>query len=113
MARKSEKEKAAELEAAKTEGVKADKVAEKEKASAAKAAVAAAEAADAAAKAAAEELEQNRLPNYRVAEDWKGSIGGSIGTLTKGKIVNPRYYGGAGGIAKLQDSGVKLEEVKQ
>ncbi len=52
-----------------------------------------------------------KLPKYKVMEDWRGSLGGSITTISKGKIIDPHGYGGNPGIEMLKKSGLQLEKV--
>ncbi|KKK54508.1 hypothetical protein LCGC14_3084000 [marine sediment metagenome] len=51
-----------------------------------------------------------KLPKYKVTEVWHGSIGGSITTMAKGKIIDPHSYGGMPGIEMLKKSGLQLEK---
>ncbi len=52
------------------------------------------------------------LPKRRVVKDWKGSFRGQVSSLAEGKVIDPRYYGGAAGIAHLQDAGCQLEVIQ-
>lgn len=52
------------------------------------------------------------MPRYKVTADWKGSIRGSVTQLAKGKIINPRHYGGPDVIEGLKKAGCSLKEVK-
>ncbi len=52
------------------------------------------------------------MPKYKVTADWKGSIRGSVTQLAKGKIINPRHYGGPDVIEGLKKAGCSLKEVK-
>ncbi len=48
---------------------------------------------------------------YRVLETKKFSWHGQMTALPAGEVVSEAGYGGAVGIAKLRDCGVKLEEI--
>ena len=60
----------------------------------------------------AEMVMPDKMAIYRVGADWKGSVDGTICSLSKGKIINPRHYGGMGVLKNMRDAGCVLEEVK-
>lgn len=54
----------------------------------------------------------DNMAMLRVVDDWKGSINGNVTHMAKGKVLNPRHYGGPVGIENLKKAGLKLKEVK-